>query len=63
MGDGMKKYIVVCKHCGSENVARDAWSAWDAEAQQWILHSTYDHATCFECEGETSLEYKEAEED
>jgi hypothetical protein len=53
------KYI--CQTCKSDHVGRDAWVEWDINAQEWVSHSVYDHATCFECCNETTLEEVEAE--
>lgn len=46
---------IVCKHCGSDNVMRDAWATWNVELQEWELLNVYDNAYCNECDGETSL--------
>lgn len=50
----MKTYI--CKDCGTDNVVRDAWAAWSPHENKWVLETTFDHAHCFNCEGQTSLE-------
>lgn len=46
---------MVCSHCGSEEVKRDAWAEWDTEKQDWVLSSIYDHTYCEGCEGEADL--------
>lgn len=46
----MKK---VCKHCGSENVVKDAWASWDGE--QWVLEDFFDDEFCKDCDGETTI--------
>lgn len=50
------KISVVCSHCGSKDVRRDADAAWDEATQDWELCAVYDNATCEDCEGETSLD-------
>lgn len=40
----------VCRHCGSEDVVRDAWASWDVEAQEWVLDQFFDNAYCRSCE-------------
>lgn len=47
---------VVCGHCGSEEVTRDAWAAWDIERQDWLLAAVYDYAYCHKCEGGARIE-------
>lgn len=49
------KVQMVCSHCGSDDVMRDAWAEWDVEKQDWVLSSVYDHTYCEGCEGETTL--------
>jgi len=49
------KIQVLCKHCGSTNISRDAWSNWNVDGQQWELRTVFDHAHCHECDGETTL--------
>lgn len=46
----------VCKYCGSYDVRRDAWAAWDYDSQQWVLEETFDNEYCKDCEGETCIE-------
>jgi DNA-directed RNA polymerase subunit RPC12/RpoP len=52
----MAKYNYVCSTCGSENVLRDAWVAWNVERQKWELVSTFQAAFCEDCEGGASLD-------
>lgn len=40
---------IVCPHCGSDNVHKDAAAAWCAETQAWELSSTHDSETCNDC--------------
>jgi predicted RNA-binding Zn-ribbon protein involved in translation (DUF1610 family) len=48
----------VCPACGSENVLRDAYAAWDIQKQEWVLHDTYNNRdVCNNC-GETNIELK-----
>jgi hypothetical protein len=41
--------IYKCPKCGGTEVGQDAASAWDVEAQKWILGSTYDDQWCNDC--------------
>jgi hypothetical protein len=50
------RYVFVCNVCRSDRVTRDAWTIWDADAQQWVLGAVYDHAYCHRCENDTHLE-------
>lgn len=50
-----KRVSYVCRHCGSSDVLTDAWAAWNAEKQDWVLHDTLTEAFCRHCDGETSL--------
>lgn len=46
---------IVCSHCGSRDVRRDADATWNAGHQAWELCAVYDQAHCEQCGGETSL--------
>lgn len=49
-----------CTTCGSDQVLADSYAYWDYEKQSWELHSVYDgNFYCNECEGETSVTWKE----
>ena len=52
----MARIKIVCTHCESEAVVRDAWAAWDVEKQEWVLEDIFDYAYCQDCENETKLE-------
>lgn len=53
----MKKVRKVCKHCGSDDVRKDAWAEWDEDKQEWVLADVYDsNDYCVVCEGETTIE-------
>ncbi len=54
------KLIMVCRECGSEDVVRDAWAQWDPDKQDWVLENVFDAAFCNNCEGECSIDEKEA---
>lgn len=50
---------IVCRHCESEDVVRDAFAEWSITEQDWVLSSVYDSANCNSetCDGnETKLE-------
>ena len=52
------KVTYICAHCKSDDVARDAWAAWDVDEQAWVLRRghPFDEAVCFNCNGKVSLE-------
>lgn len=50
----------VCRNCGGNSVARDAWAEWDVAAQGWVLGTAFDDAFCHDCEAETRLKAVEA---
>lgn len=53
-----QRMTMVCAHCGSDNVRRDAFAEWDIDNQDWVLSHTFDDAYCEACEGETSIDEK-----
>lgn len=50
------KVRMVCRECGSDEVTRDAWAAWDADAQRWALSATFDYAFCHHCMTDAKIE-------
>jgi len=50
--------VPVCKSCGSERVARDAWACWNPEFGLWELEHVFDDAHCRACEETTTLVWK-----
>ena len=58
----MTKVKKVCSHCGSENVAADAWASWDVYKQEWVLYDVFDYEFCKTCEGETTIVDEEIDE-
>ena len=46
---------MICAHCGSDAVGRDACASWDAESETWQLATVFDYAHCNACDGETTL--------
>jgi hypothetical protein len=57
----MSRINIVCSHCGSDDVRRDAFAAWSVEKQEWELAEVYDQGHCVKCEGDASLEEIELE--
>lgn len=59
------KIQIVCALCGSANVRRDAYAAWNTDLQEWELSAVFDNSTCEDCEDtdasliEIALEEKE----
>jgi hypothetical protein len=39
-----------CSACGSDDIVRDAWAAWDNSSQDWVLSAVFDAAWCNGCE-------------
>jgi hypothetical protein len=50
------KVQMVCEHCGSEEVTRDAWAQWNAETQDWELGAVFDYAYCHRCQRDAHIE-------
>ena len=51
----VERITIVCCDCGSDDVLRDAWAAWDVERQEWTLSQVFDDGFCNRCEREVSL--------
>lgn len=51
----MSRIVITCANCGSADVRRDAFAAWNVEAQDWEIASVYDEGHCEDCEGEARL--------
>jgi hypothetical protein len=49
---------MVCGHCGSEDVLRDAYAEWDKGSQRWEIRTVFDQAVCETCGGETRIAEK-----
>lgn len=47
----------ICSVCGSEEVRRDAYAAWDVEKQEWVLLTVFDTVDCEQCGGACSVVY------
>ena len=50
-----KRVDYVCSFCDGNTVTRDAWAAWDADEQDWVLGAAFDYAYCHDCDSETNL--------
>jgi len=50
--------VPVCKSCGSERGALDAWACWNPDSGLWELENVFDDAHCHACEGETTMVWK-----
>lgn len=50
--------VPVCKNCGSERVALDAWACWNPDSGLWELENVFDDAHCHACEDATTLIWK-----
>ncbi|MGC9417821.1 MAG: DUF3768 domain-containing protein [Rhodovulum sp.] len=50
-----------CRDCGSERVARDAWTCWNPASGLWELETVFDQAHCHVCEGDTTLVWSRQE--
>jgi hypothetical protein len=51
-----------CGRCGSEDVVRDAWAAWNPNTGLWELQQVFDHAVCESCEETTEFVWKKCGE-
>jgi len=47
-----------CGTCRSQDVVRDAWAAWNAAAQEWVIDNVFDDAFCKACEETIKIEWK-----
>jgi hypothetical protein len=56
------KIKIVCSHCGSDDVRRDAYAEWNVDAQTWELGTVFDQGYCEACGGEASLDEEEISE-
>lgn len=44
-----KRVKMVCPHCGSDNIAKDAAARWYVESQQWEVTNVFDSGNCDNC--------------
>lgn len=51
------KEYPICKHCGSEDVTKDAIVRWDHDIQDWLFSNDLDHTDCNDCGGECSIKW------
>lgn len=51
-----KRIKIVCQECGSSDVYRDAYVAWNIATQEWELCSVFDQGYCDKCGIERRLE-------
>ena len=49
--------VPVCRTCGSEHVAKDAWACFNRQSGLWELETVYDDEHCHSCEGSTKLDW------
>jgi len=47
-----------CSTCGSRDVVRDAWAAWNFAVGEWGLKSVFDHHACDKCGADTKPVWK-----
>lgn len=40
---------IVCPHCGSESISKDASAHWNDKTQEWELSGTQDFEICDDC--------------
>ena len=53
--------VPVCRSCGSEHVAKDAFACFSRESGLWELENVFDAAHCHQCEGPTKLDWVPAD--
>lgn len=46
---------MTCNKCGSNDVRKDAWAAWNEETQEWELANVFDAEFCNSCEEECTI--------
>ncbi len=46
---------MICKHCGSDHLTRDASAVWDVGVQGWILAGVQDRSVCEDCGRENTV--------
>ncbi len=56
-----ERVVFLCASCASPSITREAWAAWDAEAQCWNLAELFDYAFCHHCHRRTQIEERAAE--
>jgi len=49
--------VPLCRTCGSEQIAKDAYACFNREYGLWELEQVFDHAHCHQCEGATELDW------
>jgi len=49
-----EKVNYVCPECGGDNLLYDAFATWDVDAQELVLHSTYETVRCEDCDKEVT---------
>lgn len=53
-------HVATCSHCGSERLLFDAYVKWDTERQEYQIVNVFDKPIiCEDCDGETSVDWKE----
>ena len=50
---------MLCPHCGSDDICRDASAKWDAQHADWVMSGVQDTMTCQACD----TDFDEARED
>ena len=43
---------MVCPHCGSDDLVRDAAARFNPDSNQWEMSDFYDDITCCQCDCE-----------
>lgn len=59
----MSRLKMVCGHCGSENVGRDAYVSWNEKTQEWELGGIYDSGFCNDCGRDDPIEEEEIDDE
>lgn len=49
--------VPICRTCGSEHVAKDAWACFNRDSGLWELENVYDDEHCHQCEGPTKFDW------
>lgn len=53
--------VPICKTCGTEHVAKDAWACFNRESGLWELENVLSDAHCHQCDGSAKLDWVPAD--
>lgn len=53
MEEPEQPFDLVCDECGSNEILRDAYTAWSPSTQKWEICNQFDQIYCAQCDGRT----------